>query len=142
MDAAQFRRCACVDAFGHRRVCVPPAAGFMCTRPALLLKMEIKLQRQKDAHDAMVHILITLVQNICECACMYVQILSVVSLNRISSLVISTLPFSFLLAIVAGASGHGSGRRHCEEDCGSLDKDRRRREIPQATGTAFLLEIL
>lgn len=47
-----FRRCGCVDEQGKRKVCVPPQAGFMCSRPALLLKMEVKLQRQKDAHDA------------------------------------------------------------------------------------------
>jgi len=46
-----FRRCGCVDGKGKRRVCVPPAPGFMCTRPALLLKVEVKLQRQKDAFD-------------------------------------------------------------------------------------------
>ena len=38
---AMFKRCACVDDTGRRRVCVPPATGYMCKRPALLLKMEV-----------------------------------------------------------------------------------------------------
>ncbi len=37
---ANFRRCGCVDAGGRRRVCVPPAPGFMCTRRALLFKVK------------------------------------------------------------------------------------------------------
>ncbi|KAJ8609631.1 hypothetical protein CTAYLR_006267 [Chrysophaeum taylorii] len=42
-----FRRCACVDARGNRRVCVPPAPGWMCEREATLVKMRVVLQREK-----------------------------------------------------------------------------------------------
>ena len=38
-----FRRCACVDENGDRRVCVPPSAGWMCERKAMMLKKEITL---------------------------------------------------------------------------------------------------
>jgi hypothetical protein len=51
LEECFFRRCGCLDDKGKRRVCVPPAPGYMCTRKALLLKVEVKLQRQKDAYD-------------------------------------------------------------------------------------------
>ena len=43
----RFRKCACVDEEGNRRVCVPPAPGYMCERSATLIKMHIVLQRER-----------------------------------------------------------------------------------------------
>eukprot|EP00605_Chrysophyceae_sp_TOSAG23-4_P001691 GSChrysophyteH1.ASY1.ANO1.1859.1 assembled CDS len=43
----QFRRCACVDANGRRKPCVPPAVGFMCYRVATLLKMHFVMSGQR-----------------------------------------------------------------------------------------------
>jgi len=37
---AMFRRCSCVST-GRSQVCVPPTNGYMCTRPALLIRMEV-----------------------------------------------------------------------------------------------------
>ncbi len=44
---ANFRRCACVDAIGRRKPCVPPAYGFMCNRIATLLKMHFVMSGQR-----------------------------------------------------------------------------------------------
>ncbi|KAH8095105.1 hypothetical protein JL720_2381 [Aureococcus anophagefferens] len=46
-----FRRCACVDKRGRRKVCVPPQQGWMCERQADIFKMHVVLQREKLYHD-------------------------------------------------------------------------------------------
>ena len=43
----KFRKCGCLDDNGDRRVCVPPAPGYMCQRRATLVKMHIVLQRER-----------------------------------------------------------------------------------------------
>lgn len=42
-----FRRCACVDEQGRRKVCIPPAPGWMCKRKATLIKMHVVLERER-----------------------------------------------------------------------------------------------
>jgi len=37
---AMFRRCSCIST-GRSQVCVPPTNGYMCTRPALLIRMRV-----------------------------------------------------------------------------------------------------
>jgi hypothetical protein len=45
---ADFKRCGCVDAHGRRCPCVPPRAGYMCTRMCTLIKSCIVLQAEKQ----------------------------------------------------------------------------------------------
>ncbi len=37
---ARFRRCSCIQT-GRSLVCIPPAIGWMCERPALVVKMKV-----------------------------------------------------------------------------------------------------
>ena len=37
---ARFRRCSCIQT-GRLQVCIPPAIGWMCERPALVVRMKV-----------------------------------------------------------------------------------------------------
>jgi len=43
---ARFRRCSCVNNNGKKFVCIPPKIGWMCTRPAMMVKTSITFERQ------------------------------------------------------------------------------------------------
>lgn len=42
-----FRKCACVDATGRRKPCIPPKTGWMCSRIATLFKSSIILKHHR-----------------------------------------------------------------------------------------------
>lgn len=50
-----FKRCACVDEDGKRRVCVPPRIGFQCVRDGMLVRMTIKTSNQVKADKSRAH---------------------------------------------------------------------------------------
>ncbi|KAL9182757.1 hypothetical protein ACHAXT_004036 [Thalassiosira profunda] len=41
LSKATFRRCSCVQTGQRTQVCIPPRMGWMCTRPALLVRMKV-----------------------------------------------------------------------------------------------------
>lgn len=65
----------------------------------------------------------------------------VASFNALIFLANPALSPHFFSCKVAGASGDGGGRRHCKKDRRSLDQNRRRRQVPQATGIVHACRI-
>lgn len=49
----RFQRCCCVDTQGKKRVCVPPAFGWMCERPAVMLKAHLLTERNQEQRRRM-----------------------------------------------------------------------------------------
>jgi hypothetical protein len=49
----RFRRCCCVDLEGKKKVCVPPAFGWMCERPAVMLKAHLVTGRNQEQRRRM-----------------------------------------------------------------------------------------
>lgn len=49
----RFQRCCCVDSDGKKKVCVPPAFGWMCERPAVMLKADLVTERNQEVKRRM-----------------------------------------------------------------------------------------
>ena len=45
ISKARFRRCSCMQTGQSSEVCIPPKIGWMCTRPALLVRMKVAYEQ-------------------------------------------------------------------------------------------------
>ena len=50
---AMFRRCSCMETGQSTLVCIPPKTGWMCTRPALLLRKECYEENMREKRRQM-----------------------------------------------------------------------------------------